>query len=167
MSCEPLQNIDEPSAVSRRIPSIEEGLGPGKTETEAPESTRNSRPERISCTNWRVGLENSSWEAATEGPAGWTEVSTCRTTCFPKRNRVSCNWLLYHHVSCETNTGQAGRWAASWIHWLPQAQLMEMEERAPRNPPCLVINLQLDRKFSCSSLFSINSSYQMSGWQDN
>ena len=42
MSREPLQNIDEPSAVSRRIPSTEEDLGPGKNETEAPESTRNS-----------------------------------------------------------------------------------------------------------------------------
>ena len=52
---EPLQKMGEPSAVSRRKPSPEEELGPGKTETEAPESTRNSCPDRISRTNRREG----------------------------------------------------------------------------------------------------------------
>ena len=46
---------------------------------------------------------------------------------------------------------QARRWAASWIHWLLQEQLMEMGERVPRYPPCSVLYLQLDRKFSYSS----------------
>ena len=45
----------EPSAVSRRKPSLKEELGPGKTETEALESTRNSRLDRVSRTNRRVG----------------------------------------------------------------------------------------------------------------
>ena len=107
MRQEPLQNIEEPSAVNRWTPSTEEDLGPGNTETEAPESTRNSRSERISFTNRRVGLQNSPGAVATEGPAGWTEVSTCRTTRFPKRNRVFCSWRLSHHVSCETSIGQA------------------------------------------------------------
>ena len=70
MRREPLQNMNEPSAVSRQIPWTEEDLGPGNTETEAPESMRNSRPERISCTNKRVGLLNMSWDEATDEPAG-------------------------------------------------------------------------------------------------
>ena len=57
--------------------------------------------------NRRVELQNSSGTEATEGPAGWTGVSTCRTTCFPKRNRVSCSWWPSHHVSYETSIIQA------------------------------------------------------------
>ena len=45
----------------------------------------------------RVELQNSSGAEATGGGlAGWTGVSTCWTTHFPKRNKVfySC-WLSY------------------------------------------------------------------------
>ena len=75
MSREPLQNIDELSAVSRRISSTEEDLGPGKTETEAPELTRNSRPERTSCTNKRVTrpekkLQTNRQDGLRNPPAG-------------------------------------------------------------------------------------------------
>ena len=50
-----LQNIEDPSAVSKRVPSVEDDLGLGNTETEAPESTRKSRPDRVSRTNRREG----------------------------------------------------------------------------------------------------------------
>ena len=52
----PLQTIGVPSAVNRRTPSEEVDLGPGKTETEAPESTKNSLSERISFRNRREKL---------------------------------------------------------------------------------------------------------------
>ena len=38
----------EPLAVTRRIPELEEDAGAGKTETEAPESTRKFLEERVS-----------------------------------------------------------------------------------------------------------------------
>ena len=76
MSREPLQNMDEPSAVSRRIPLTEEDLGPGNTETEAPESMRNSRPERISCTNRTTEPDSENVkENGSESENVWTEVS--------------------------------------------------------------------------------------------
>ena len=102
MSREPLQYMGEPSAVSRRKPSTEEELGPGKTETEAPESTRNSRPDRISRTNRREGQLILS-KGATVAPAGWIGESTCRTTRFPKRNRVPYSLMHHPHVSCDTS----------------------------------------------------------------
>ena len=86
-----MQNIEDPSAVSKQVPSAEDDLGLGNTETEAPESTRNSRLERMSVTNRRAELQNSAEAEVTEGPAGWTGVSTYQTTRFPKRNSVSCN----------------------------------------------------------------------------
>ena len=49
----PLQIIGDPSAVRRRTPSEEVDFGPGNTETEAPESTRNSLSERMSFRNRR------------------------------------------------------------------------------------------------------------------
>ena len=60
MSREPLQNMKDPSAVRKRVPSVEDDLGLGNTETEAPESTRNSRLERTSDTNRRSELEHSA-----------------------------------------------------------------------------------------------------------
>ena len=71
MSCEPLQNIDEPSAVSRRIPSTEEDLGPGKTETEAPELTRNWRhSHHVYCDTSRIGKKLKIWRAELESENG-------------------------------------------------------------------------------------------------
>ena len=55
----PLQIIGDPSAVRRRTPSEDVDFGPGNTETEAPESTRNSLLERISFRNRREKLHNS------------------------------------------------------------------------------------------------------------
>ena len=55
----PLQIIGDPSAVRRRTPSEEVDFGPGNTETEAPESTKNSLSERISFRNRREKLHNS------------------------------------------------------------------------------------------------------------
>ena len=103
---DPLHIIGELSAVKRWIPLSEDDLGPGNTETEAPESTRNSRLESIPFTNRRVELQSSSGAEATGGLAGWTIVFTCQTTCFPKRNKVSCSCWPSHHVSYETNRDQ-------------------------------------------------------------
>ena len=99
----PLHTIGDPSAFRRQTPLSEEDLGPGNTEAEAQESTSNSRLERISFRKRRVELQNYSGAEATGGPAGWTAVSTCQTTRFPKRNKVSCSCWLSHNVSCETN----------------------------------------------------------------
>ena len=57
---DPLHIIGDPSAVKRWTLLSEDNLGPGNTETEALESTRNSRSEIISFTNRRVELQNSS-----------------------------------------------------------------------------------------------------------
>ena len=101
---EPLQNIGEPSVVRRGTPSADKNFGPGNTDTEAPESTKNSRSERISFRKMRDELRNSSGAEATGGElAGWMGVSTCRTASFPTWNKVSCSLELSHHVSYETS----------------------------------------------------------------
>ena len=48
----------------------EDNLGPGNTETEAPESTENSWLESISFRNRRVELQNSLGAEATEETTG-------------------------------------------------------------------------------------------------
>ena len=84
----PLHTIGDLSAVKRQTPSNEEDLGLGNTDMEAPESTRNSKLERMSFRKRRVELQNSSGAEATRGePAGWTGVSTCLTTRFPTRTK--------------------------------------------------------------------------------
>ena len=107
----PLQTIGEPSAVRRQTSLEESDLGPGNTETEAPESNKNSRLERISCRNSREKLHCSgtgSWSGtgsdnSLEKPAGWKESSTCQTASFPTPSRVSYSAELCIHVSTDTN----------------------------------------------------------------
>ena len=109
----PLQTIGEPSAVRRRTPSEESDLGPGSTETEAPESTKNSRSDRISLRNRREKLHNSGsgtgfFSGSDSGfilkkLAGWKGSSTCLTASFPNPGRVSYSADLCLHVSCDTN----------------------------------------------------------------
>ena len=76
----PLQNIGDPSAVRRRTPSAESDLGPGNTETEAPEWTKISRSDRISLRNRREKLHN-----------------------YMTPKRVSYSAELYLHASYGTN----------------------------------------------------------------
>ena len=57
MMQEPLHTIGVPSAVRRQTPSIEVDVGPGKTETEALESTRNSLLDKISHRNRREEIK--------------------------------------------------------------------------------------------------------------
>ena len=87
-----------------------EDLGPGNTETEALESTQNSRLERIFQRNWRDIHKVQSLEQAPERArkklAGWAEVSTCWTTSFPTRKRVSSSSELSHHASYGTSRDQ-------------------------------------------------------------
>ena len=105
----PLQIIGDPSAVRRLTPSEEVDFGPGNTETEAPESTKNSLSERISFKNRREKLQNSgSGSGSGSGsslkkPAGWKGRSTCRTASFPTLNRVSGTAELCCRVSYDTN----------------------------------------------------------------
>ena len=99
----PLQTIRDLLAVRRQTPSSKEDLGPGNTDTKAPESTRNSLLERMSFRKRRVELQNSSGAEATGGgPAGWTGVSTCQTTGFLKRNKISNSCQLSGNASCGT-----------------------------------------------------------------
>ena len=106
----PLHTIGDPLAVRRQTMSSEEDLGPGNTETEALESTRNSWSERMSFRKRRVKVQNSSGAESTGGQVGWTGVSTCRTTCFPKRNKVSCGCWPFHHVFVKpTESGRSRR----------------------------------------------------------
>ena len=105
----PLQIIRDPSAVRRRTPLEEVDFGPGKTETEAPESTRNSLSESMSYRNRREKLHisgsgsGSGSGSASKKPAGLKGSSTCRTASFLIWNRVSDNAELCYHVSYDTN----------------------------------------------------------------
>ena len=105
----PLQIIGDPSAVRRLTPSEEVDFGPGNTETEAPESTKNSLSERISFRNRREKLHNldagsgSGSGSSSKKPAGWKGRSTCRTASFPIPNRASGNAELCYHASYGTN----------------------------------------------------------------
>ena len=101
----PLQIIRDPSAVRRWTPSEEVDFGPGNTETEAPELTKNSLSERISFRNRREKLQNSGSGSGSSSkkPAGWKGRSTCRTASFPTPNRVSGNAELCYHASYDTN----------------------------------------------------------------
>ena len=100
----PLHYIGEQSAVSRRTSLTDEDLGPGNTNTEAPELTRNSWLDRIFLRKMREELQNSTGAEAIGGEsAGWTGVSTCRTASFPTWNMVSCSLEASHHVFYETS----------------------------------------------------------------
>ena len=80
MMRELLHIISEPAAIRRPTPSTDEDLGPGNTDTEAPESTKNSRLDRMSFRKMREELQNSSGAEARGGErAGWTRVPTCWT----------------------------------------------------------------------------------------
>ena len=63
----PLQTIGDPSGVRRQTPLAESDLGPGNTDTEASELTKNSLCDRISRRNRREKLQvqvqgqDSSW----------------------------------------------------------------------------------------------------------
>ena len=85
---DPLQNIEDTSAVSKRVPSVEDDRGLGNTETEAPESTRNSRLERISCT-YKTKLQMNRQDG--------------RRNRFPRRNRVLCSWRRSYHACYGTS----------------------------------------------------------------
>ena len=71
---------------------------PGKTETEAPESTKNSLLDKISHRNRREEQQTSSGTGARTGvgtgsgtgPSGWKGASTCQTTSFPSPSKTSC-----------------------------------------------------------------------------
>ena len=101
----PLQIIGDPSAVRRRTPSEEVDFGPGNTETEAPESTKNSLSERISFRNRREKLQNSGSGSGSSSKklTGWKGRSTCRTASFATQYRVSGNAELCCHASYGTN----------------------------------------------------------------
>ena len=96
LESEPQENcrgmIGEPSAVRRCTLLTDEDLGPGNTKTEAPESTKISRTDRISFMKMRDELQKSSRAEVRGGePAGWTRISTCWTASFPTWNTVSCS----------------------------------------------------------------------------
>ena len=98
-----LQNIGEPSAVRRQTPLEDKDLGPGNTDTEAPESTKNSGLERIIFRKMRDELQNSSGAETTGGePEGWAGVSTRRTASFRTWKIFSCSLKPSPHVSYET-----------------------------------------------------------------
>ena len=112
----PLHTIRKPSVVRRQTPSKGEDLGPGNTKKEALESTRNSQLERISWRNRKDilhclgSVSGTGSEKSSEKLAGWTEVSTCQTTSFLTRNRVSDSSELYNHASCGTSWDQENQW---------------------------------------------------------
>ena len=95
MMPDPLYTIGVPSAVRRQTPLVEVEFGPGNTETEAPESKRNSLSEKISQRKKREEhqiLSGTGAETGTgTGPAGWLGASTCRTTSFPNPSTASCS----------------------------------------------------------------------------
>ena len=101
----PLQISGDPSAVRRQTPLEEVDFGPGNTDTEAPESTKNFLSERISFRNRREKLQNSGSGSGSSSkkPAGWKGRSTCRTASFPTPYRVSGNAELCCHASYGTN----------------------------------------------------------------
>ena len=72
------------TAYHRRTLSADDDFGPRNTETEAPESTRNSLPDRTSFRNRRVELQNSSGAEDMGETTGWTGESTCLTTVSRK-----------------------------------------------------------------------------------
>ena len=60
MILDPLHIIGDPSAVRRRTQLEEEALGPGKSDTEVPESTKHSLSDRISFRKMREEQHISS-----------------------------------------------------------------------------------------------------------
>ena len=98
-----LQIIGEPSAIRRRTSSEESDFGPENTETEAPESTRNTLSERISLRNRREYLHISGSGSVLKKLAGWKGRFTCRTASFPTPSRVSDSVELCFHASCDTS----------------------------------------------------------------
>ena len=62
-----LHTIEDPLAVKRQTLPLEVDLGPGKTETEALESTKNSLSDRISCRKRRDEQQTSSGRGAGTG----------------------------------------------------------------------------------------------------
>ena len=126
MILEPLHTIEEPSAFRRQTSSSEEALGTGKTDTEAPESTKNSLSDRISFRKMREeqqissGTEARGGAGAEEGLAGWMGVSTCLTASFPTWNTVSCSGLPCLHASYRTNRPRRSRGSGglSCVLWI-------------------------------------------------
>ena len=104
MMWERVHVIGEPSSVRRHTLSTDVDLGPGNTDTEAPESTKNSGSDRMSFRKMRKELQNSSGAEARGGePAGLMGVSACRTASFPTWYMVSCSLEPSHHVSYKTS----------------------------------------------------------------
>jgi len=97
----PLQYIVDPSAVRSLISESERNLEDdeqGKTDTEAPESTRNFRLLRES---WRkMRLEPF------ESPAGRENEPSRRSVSFPTRNRVDDSSQLFLRDICGTSRGR-------------------------------------------------------------
>ena len=117
-----LQTIRDPSAVRRQTPSEESNLRPWNTETEAPESTKNSQSERISQRNRREKLYTTLVQAQVQYQ-GLTQRNrqvgrgfTCRTASFLTPNRVPYSSELYLHASCDTNT-VLERWRTVGRSW--------------------------------------------------
>ena len=80
-------------AVTRRIPELEEVAGAGKTETDAPESTRKFLVERVSL----------RYRREEEELAGRKNISSLRSVSFPTRSRVAYTSGPCLHVSCGTS----------------------------------------------------------------
>ena len=115
----PLQTIREPSAVRRPTPSEESDLGPRNMETVAPESTKNSWLERISCRNRREKLHSSGSGSGpgfnSEKPAGWKGSSTCWTA-----NQIRTGFptvLSFIFVLLVVPTWSRRRWRTGGRSW--------------------------------------------------
>ena len=88
---------------------IEIDFDPGKTETEAPESTRNALSDKISSRNRREEQQTSSGTGAGTGArtgsgtgrTGWTGSSTCRITSIQSPSKASCRLQPSHHAPCK------------------------------------------------------------------
>ena len=97
MILEPEHDKEEPSALRSFTPEIEEETGAGKTETEAPESTRKRREESLF---WRYTREDLV------EPAGKEKVSSCQPLSFPTRNKEICTSGLVQYSSGNTSTAR-------------------------------------------------------------
>ena len=83
----------EPLVVTRWIPELEEDAGAGKTEADAPESTRKFLEERVSL----------NYRREDEELARRKNVSTRQPISFPIRSRVAYTSGPCLRVSCGTS----------------------------------------------------------------